>query len=133
MIWLASAPCARVFERLIDEDLHPPRRRDWPRDHGAGLARARCLKSDGLTIETEEALIGGAAVDATGKPLPDATLRIAKESDAVLLAAVGGPQYDVLPRDQRPERGLLAIRKELNTFANLRPRCSTTSWRAHRR
>ena len=79
------------------------------------------MKSDGLKIETEVALIGGAAVDATGKPLPEETTRIAKASDAVLLAAVGGPQYDTLPRDQRPERGLLGIRKELNTFANLRP------------
>ena len=79
------------------------------------------LKAEGLDIETEQALIGGAAVDATGTPLPEATLKIAKESDAVLLAAVGGPQYDVLPREQRPERGLLGIRKELDAFANLRP------------
>ena len=79
------------------------------------------LKADGLAIETEQALIGGAAVDATGSPLPDATLKIARESDAVLLAAVGGPQYDVLPREQRPERGLLGIRKGLDAFANLRP------------
>jgi len=79
------------------------------------------LKSDGLRIETEAALIGGCAVDATGSPLPEATLQIAKAADAVLLAAVGGPQYDVLPREQRPERGLLGIRKELDTFANLRP------------
>ena len=79
------------------------------------------LKADGLAIETEQALIGGAAVDATGSPLPDATLKIARESDAVLLAAVGGPQYDVLPREQRPERGLLGIRKALDAFANLRP------------
>ncbi|MBK6975376.1 MAG: 3-isopropylmalate dehydrogenase [Candidatus Methylophosphatis roskildensis] len=79
------------------------------------------LRADGLAIETEQALIGGAAVDATGSPLPDATLKIARESDAVLLAAVGGPQYDVLPREQRPERGLLGIRKGLDAFANLRP------------
>ena len=79
------------------------------------------LRADGLAIETEQALIGGAAVDATGSPLPDATLKIARESDAVLLAAVGGPQYDVLPREQRPERGLLGIRKALDAFANLRP------------
>ena len=79
------------------------------------------LRSDGLKIETEAALIGGCAVDATGSPLPEATLQIAKAADAVLLAAVGGPQYDTLPREQRPERGLLGIRKALNTFANLRP------------
>jgi len=79
------------------------------------------LKSDGLKIEFENALIGGCAVDATGKPLPDETLALARASDAVLLGAVGGPQYDTLPRDQRPERGLLGIRKGLNLFANLRP------------
>ncbi len=79
------------------------------------------LKKDGLKIETETALIGGCAVDATGKPLPDETLKLALASDAVLLAAVGGPQYDNLPREQRPERGLLGIRKAMNVFANLRP------------
>ncbi len=79
------------------------------------------LKKDGLDIETETALIGGCAVDATGKPLPDETLKLALAADAVLLAAVGGPKYDTLPREQRPERGLLAIRKAMNVFANLRP------------
>ena len=79
------------------------------------------LRGDGLKIEFENALIGGCAVDATGKPLPDETLALAKAADAVLLGAVGGPQYDTLPRDQRPERGLLGIRKGLNLFANLRP------------
>ncbi|MFZ5842361.1 MAG: 3-isopropylmalate dehydrogenase [Pseudomonadota bacterium] len=79
------------------------------------------LKKDGLKIETETALIGGCAVDATGKPLPDETLKLALASDAVLLAAVGGPKYDNLPREQRPERGLLGIRKAMNVFANLRP------------
>jgi 3-isopropylmalate dehydrogenase len=66
-------------------------------------------------------LIGGCAVDATGNPYPEATHRLASQADAVLLGAVGGPQYDALPRQQRPERGLLAIRKALNLFANLRP------------
>lgn len=80
-----------------------------------------CLKADGLPVETETALIGGCAVDATGDPLPDATLKLAQEADAVLLGAVGGPQYDVLPREQRPERGLLRIRKGMNVFSNLRP------------
>ncbi len=79
------------------------------------------LKKDGLKIETQNALIGGCAVDATGKPLPDETLKLALAADAVLLAAVGGPQYDNLPREQRPERGLLGIRKAMNVFANLRP------------
>ena len=80
-----------------------------------------CLKADGLPVETETALIGGCAVDAAGDPLPDATLKLAQEADAVLLGVVGGPQYDVLPREQRPERGLLRIRKGMNVFSNLRP------------
>ena len=79
------------------------------------------LKADGLDISWDSALIGGCAVDATGVPLPQETLDKALAADAVLLAAVGGPQYDVLPREQRPERGLLAIRKAMNVFSNLRP------------
>jgi 3-isopropylmalate dehydrogenase len=79
------------------------------------------LGADGLKIEMEQAPIGGAGYDAAGDPLPDATLKLARDADAVLLGAVGGPQYDALPRDKRPERGLLRIRKELNLFANLRP------------
>ncbi len=79
------------------------------------------LKKDGLSVELEHGLIGGCAVDATGEPYPEATHRLASQADAVLLGAVGGPQYDALPREQRPERGLLAIRKKLNLFANLRP------------
>lgn len=79
------------------------------------------LKTDGLAIELEYGLIGGCAVDAAGEPYPEATHRLASQADAVLLGAVGGPQYDTLPRQQRPERGLLAIRKALNLFANLRP------------
>lgn len=81
----------------------------------------KVLSSNGLNIELEEAAIGGAGYDAAGDPLPDATLALAKASDAVLLGAVGGIQYDALPRDKRPERGLLRIRKEMNLFANLRP------------
>jgi 3-isopropylmalate dehydrogenase len=81
-----------------------------------------CLRRDfPFKIEMEQAPIGGAGYDAAGDPLPEATLRLAKQADAVLLGAVGGPQYDALPRDKRPERGLLRIRKELNLFANLRP------------
>ena len=79
------------------------------------------LKTDGLDIAWDTALIGGCAVDATGVPLPQETLDKAEKTEAVLLAAVGGPQYDNLPREQRPERGLLAIRKAMNVFSNLRP------------
>ncbi|MGQ9685908.1 MAG: 3-isopropylmalate dehydrogenase [Thiobacillaceae bacterium] len=79
------------------------------------------LRREGLKIETEEAPIGGAGYDAAGDPLPEATLKLARDADAVLLGAVGGPQYDHLDRHLRPERGLLRIRKELNLFANLRP------------
>ena len=79
------------------------------------------LRSDGLKIEMEYAHIGGAGYDASGDPLPEATLKLSQASDAVLLGAVGGYQYDNLPRPQRPEQGLLRIRKGLNLFANLRP------------
>jgi 3-isopropylmalate dehydrogenase len=79
------------------------------------------LRRDGLGIETERAPIGGAGYVAAGDPLPEATLKLAREADAILLGAVGGPKYETLPRDRRPERGLLRIRKELNLFANLRP------------
>ncbi len=78
-------------------------------------------KKYGVKFEFREGLIGGAAIDATGEPLPEETLKIAKESDAVLLAAVGGEKWDNLPTDKRPEKGLLKIRKELELFANLRP------------
>ncbi|MCP5276831.1 MAG: 3-isopropylmalate dehydrogenase [Thiobacillus sp.] len=79
------------------------------------------LKSDGLKLEMEEAPIGGAGYDAAGDPLPEATFKLAQEADAVLLGAVGDWKYDSLPRDSRPERGLLRIRKGLGLFANLRP------------
>ena len=79
------------------------------------------LKSEGAKIEMETAPIGGAGYDAAGDPLPEATLALARAADAVLLGAVGGPQYDTLDRPLRPERGLLRIRKELKLFANLRP------------
>jgi 3-isopropylmalate dehydrogenase len=79
------------------------------------------LTSDGMKFELEMALLGGCAVDATGNPFPEATRKLAIESDALLLGAVGGLQYDKLPREKRPERGLLSIRKDLNLFANLRP------------
>ena len=81
----------------------------------------RVLKALDLKFELEEALLGGCAVDATGSPYPEATQKLAQAADAVLLGAVGGPKWDVLPREQRPERGLLGIRKQLGLFANLRP------------
>jgi len=74
-----------------------------------------------LDIELDEALVGGAAIDATGSPLPEATLEIAKEADAILLGAVGGYQWESLDISMRPEKGLLGLRAGLNLFANLRP------------
>ena len=79
------------------------------------------LRSDGLKIELEYAHIGGAGYDAAGDPFPAATEKLALAADAVLLGAVGGYQYDTLPRPMRPEQGLLRIRKGLGLFANLRP------------
>ena len=75
----------------------------------------------GTKFEFQEALIGGCAYEKYSKPLPDETIEIAKNSDAVLLGAVGDWKYDTLPPEVRPERALLGIRKELNLFANLRP------------
>lgn len=69
----------------------------------------------------EYGLIGGAAIDEAGTPLPEETLRLCRESDAVLLGAVGGPKWDDNPPHLRPEKGLLAIRKQLDLYANLRP------------
>lgn len=74
-----------------------------------------------LELTFTEALIGGAAIDATGEPLPEATLKACRQSDAVLLAAIGGYKWDNLPRHQRPETGLLGMRAGLGLFANLRP------------
>ncbi|RLA07110.1 MAG: 3-isopropylmalate dehydrogenase [Gammaproteobacteria bacterium] len=74
-----------------------------------------------LGFELEYSDIGGAGYDACKKPLPEATLKLCQDADSVLLGAVGGYQYDNLPRDMRPERGLLAIRRELDLFSNLRP------------
>jgi 3-isopropylmalate dehydrogenase len=74
-----------------------------------------------IQFEFQEALMGGAAIDATGNPLPAETLETCRNSDAVLLAAIGGTKWDSLPNDQRPERGLLGLRAGLGLFANLRP------------
>jgi len=79
------------------------------------------LRGEGLPVETEEAPIGGAAYDAAGDPLPAATLALSKAADAVLFGAVGGPRYDALPRDKRPEKAILGLRKACDFFANLRP------------
>lgn len=81
----------------------------------------KVLSALGLDLEMQEAPIGGAGYEAAGDPLPEATLNLAKQADAVLLGAVGDWKYDKLERHLRPERGLLRIRKELNLFANLRP------------
>jgi 3-isopropylmalate dehydrogenase len=78
-------------------------------------------RSGGHAFELPEALIGGAAIDATGSALPAETLELAKRADAVLLGAVGGPKWDDPRAKVRPEQGLLAIRKGLGLFANLRP------------
>ncbi|MGR8929226.1 MAG: 3-isopropylmalate dehydrogenase [Gammaproteobacteria bacterium] len=74
-----------------------------------------------LDLVFENALVGGAAYDAFGTPLPQTTLNLCKHADAVLLGAVGGPKWEPLPHAVRPERGLLGIRSELNLFSNLRP------------
>jgi 3-isopropylmalate dehydrogenase len=78
-------------------------------------------RATGASFEFEAALIGGAAIDAAGEPLPASTLRLCEQSDAILFGAVGGPKWDALPQEQKPERGLLGLRKELDLFANLRP------------
>lgn len=75
----------------------------------------------GLEITTDTALMGGAAYDATGEPLPEETLAKAKAADAILFGAIGGPQWDSIERAKRPERGLLKLRSSLGLFANLRP------------
>lgn len=77
--------------------------------------------SGGFAVRTTTALIGGAAVDAAGEPLPAETVRACKEADAVLLGAVGGPKWDSLSGEKRPEAGLLGLRGALGLFANLRP------------
>ena len=79
------------------------------------------VDNHGLEINTERALIGGSAIDATGCPLPDETLARARASKAVLLGAVGGPKWEIVERPLRPERGLLALRAGMEVYANLRP------------
>jgi 3-isopropylmalate dehydrogenase len=79
------------------------------------------FREEGLDITLEYGLIGGAAYDETGTPLPDETLQMSKQADAILLGAVGGYKWESLDISVRPEKGLLGIRSELNLFANLRP------------
>ena len=79
------------------------------------------LRADGLDIELEQGLVGGSAYDAKGHPLPEETLVQAGNADAILLGAVGGPQYESLDRPLRPEQGLLGLRSALKLFSNLRP------------
>jgi len=107
-----------------------------------GLKVLRAIaEAAGHTFECRDGLIGGAAIDARGSALPPETLELAKGADAVLLGAVGGPKWDDPRAKVRPEQGLLAIRKGLGLYANLRPvavnprllharRCARSSWRA---
>jgi 3-isopropylmalate dehydrogenase len=81
----------------------------------------KVLKALGMPLEMEEALVGGAAYDAHGHPLPEATLNLAKASDAILFGAVGDWKYDQLERQYRPEQAILGLRKHLGLFANFRP------------
>jgi len=77
--------------------------------------------AQGFNLKYEEMLLGGAAIDETGVPLPEETVQGVKKCDAVLFGAIGGPKWDTLERHLRPETGLLGLRKEMGTFANLRP------------
>jgi len=81
----------------------------------------RLRRDFGLKIETETAPVGGTAYDIHKQPLPETTLKLARQADAVLLGAVGGEKWDTLPRELRPEKALLGLRAELKLFANLRP------------
>ena len=81
----------------------------------------KVLKALDLKFESETALVGGAAFDAHGHPLPESTLKLAREADAILFGAVGDWKYDTLDRPLRPEQAILCLRKNLKLFANLRP------------
>ena len=87
----------------------------------AELLLGALVERFGLSCEIEHALMGGCAIEAHGDSLPDATLKLAHAADAILLGAVGGPQWDKAERSIRPERGLLRLRSELDLFCNLRP------------
>src|SRR5258705_255092 len=79
------------------------------------------LGREGPSLQMDQAPVGGAAYDASGDPLPERTLELARKADAVLFGAVGGPRYDALPREKRPEQAILKCGKELKLFANVRP------------
>src|SRR5258707_8417944 len=79
------------------------------------------LTREGPSLQMDQAPVGGAAYDASGDPLPEPALELARKADAILFGAVGGPRYDALPREKRPEQAILRLRKELNLFANLPP------------
>ncbi|GJL81987.1 MAG: 3-isopropylmalate dehydrogenase [marine bacterium B5-7] len=81
----------------------------------------KAVAADNLELDIQQALIGGSAIDESGDPLPPATLDLARDADAILLGAVGGPKWENIDRAIRPERGLLKIRQELDLFSNLRP------------
>lgn len=88
----------------------------------ATLGVIECLQQEfDFAVELEHAAIGGAGYDQFGQPLPDETLEICRKADAILFGAIGGPQYDSLERDLRPEKGLLKLRSTLSLFSNLRP------------
>ncbi|CAM9631196.1 unnamed protein product [Chrysoparadoxa australica] len=87
----------------------------------AATVKALAPLQSRFAINFTEALIGGAAIDATGNPWPEETQKQAMGGDSVLLAAIGGPKWDGNPREKRPETGLLGMRKQLGLFANLRP------------
>jgi 3-isopropylmalate dehydrogenase len=89
-----------------------------------------CAAQFGFSIQKTELPFGGAAIDATGKPLPQETLDACLKSDAVLLGAVGGPRWDPLPLDRRPEAGLLGLRRAMGLYANVRPICLREPLRA---
>ena len=87
----------------------------------AGRILEKVASMENCKIELLQGQIGGSAIDAMGDPLPKQTLDLAKECDAILLGGVGGPKWDDLPTEKKPEKGLLRIRQELDLFANLRP------------
>ena len=89
-------------------------------EEGLKVLKAAARKVS-LALEFQEALLGGAAIDATGDPLPEETLHRCRQADAILLGAVGGPTWDSHPPEKRPEQGILGLRKALQLYANLRP------------
>src|SRR3546814_17164552 len=95
----------------------------WGREGVGGTLRVVdwMAKKRSVAFDLQEGLVGGAAYDASGTPLTDETLADAVAADAVLFGSVGGPKYDDLPFEKKPERGLLRLRKEMDLFANLRP------------